>query len=115
MGMRWQDWMIPLIGLWLVAAPFLMNYEGGYGSAAARNSAVVGAALIAVPLVGLVGRLSKREWIVLALGVWLILSPFVLGYVEAEVAVWNAIITGIVVTVAAAARVRAIGKAPRGA
>ncbi len=115
MGMRWQDWMNALLGLWLLAAPFLMNYAGDPGEAATRNSVAVGVALIAVALVGLLKRLPRRRWLTLALGVWLIVSPFALGYAGAEAAAWNAIITGIVVTVASGAAVRAIGKGPRGA
>jgi hypothetical protein len=115
MGMRWQDWMHALLGVWLLAAPFLMNYSGSAGGVATRNSVAVGVALIVVALVGVLKRLPRRRWLALGLGVWLILSPFVLGYAGAEAAAWNAIITGIVMTVAAGAAVRAIGKGPRGA
>ena len=112
MSMRWQDWMNASLGVWLVAAPFLMNYAS---AAATRNSLAVGAALIVVPLLALLKPLAWRQWLVLALGVWLILSPFLLGYASAEAAAWNAVVTGIVVTIAAAAAVRSARTGPRGA
>lgn len=113
--MRWQDWMNPLIGLWLVVAPLLMAYGGGFTGVAAWNSYLAGAALIVIPLMGLTASLPRREWLVLALGVWLVVAPFVLGFAREATAAWNTSITGVVVVVTAAAAIRAIGKGPRGA
>jgi hypothetical protein len=115
MAMRWQDWMIPLIGLWLAVAPLIMIYEGGFGGVSAWNSYLVGIGLIAIPLLGLAKPVPGREWVVLALGVWLILSPFLLGFSAERIAFSNTALCGIVVTIAAAARLSAIGKGPRGA
>ncbi|WP_181919640.1 SPW repeat protein [Alkalilimnicola ehrlichii] len=113
--MRWQDWMNPLVGLWLVVAPYILAYEDGYGGVSAWNSYVVGAALIAIPLLGLVRPLPRREWIVLLLGIWLLISPLVLGFFGLVFATSNTMLCGLVVTIDGAARVRAIGKGPRGA
>lgn len=35
-------------------------------------------------------------WVMFGLGVWLIASPFVLGYSHVPLALWNSIIAGIV-------------------
>jgi general stress protein CsbA len=115
LGMRWQDWMNALLGLWLIAAPFLMAYDDSYMGLAGRNSWMAGAALIVVPMLGLVARMAWREWLVLALGVWLVAAPFVLGFAEETVAMWNTVMTGGVVVIAAIARLRAIGRRRLGA
>jgi hypothetical protein len=115
MGMRWQDWMNCLLGLWLIVAPFLMAYDGGYWGVAAWNSYLAGLGLVVVPLLGLIKPMPQREWLVLALGIWLLLAPFLLGFTIQAVAMWNTILTGLVVVIAAAARLRARGKGPVGA
>jgi hypothetical protein len=115
MGMRWQDWMNILLGLWLIVAPLLMAYAGGYAGTAAWNSYLVGLGLVVVPLLGLIKPLPLRQWLVLALGIWLLVAPFVLGFANEAVAMWNTVLTGVVVGIAAAARLRARGKGPVGA
>ena len=42
------------------------------------------------------------SWILVLLGIWLIISPFVVGYGEAKGALWNNIIIGIIVAVLSA-------------
>lgn len=46
-----------------------------------------------------------RDWLLLAFGVWLVISPFVLGYGGPGVgmAMWNPIIVGVAVIIFAAA------------
>ncbi|MFC3284514.1 SPW repeat protein [Litchfieldella rifensis] len=48
-----------------------------------------------------------REWLMLLFGVWLVVSPFVLGYAGAgaQMAVWNPVIVGVVVVVFAIAEI----------
>jgi hypothetical protein len=38
-------------------------------------------------------------------GIWLIISPFILGYYDVTAAIWNSIVLGVVVLILAAARV----------
>lgn len=44
-----------------------------------------------------------RDWLMLIFGVWMIISPFILGYGAVAAAVWNSIIIGIAVVVFALA------------
>lgn len=48
-----------------------------------------------------------REWLMLLFGVWLVVSPFALGYAGAgaQMAVWNPVIVGVVVIVFAIAEI----------
>lgn len=115
MGMRWQDWMNMLIGLWLIVAPPIMAYTGGLGGTPAMNSYLVGLGLIVIPLLGMVAPGRWREWVVLALAVWLVLSPFILGFRGQGAEAWNTVGSGIVVAIGAIAALRAHGKGPVGA
>ncbi|HVS58331.1 MAG TPA: SPW repeat protein [Candidatus Saccharimonadales bacterium] len=85
-----------LIGLWLVAAPFAL----GYTTSVAYWSEIVTGALIALfSLAHLASpRMNSASWFNSVAGIWLIISPFILGYIAAA-AYWNEIIFGIVVTV----------------
>jgi len=45
--------------------------------------------------------LTWMAWVTVALGVWLIIAPFVLGYSNIIVALWNDVIVGVLVAVLA--------------
>ena len=44
---------------------------------------------------------NRLSWIVALFGLWELLSPFILGYTGVTVAVWDAVILGVVVIVLA--------------
>jgi hypothetical protein len=87
-----------LAGLWLIVAPFALAYAGT--SEAFWNSVLAGIAVVALASTVEVGegyRFATPNWINVAIGAWLIISPFVLGFSTLEAATWNHIITGIVI------------------
>jgi hypothetical protein len=45
---------------------------------------------------------KSLSWLVAVAGLWEVLSPFILGYSATTVAMWNAIIAGVVLIVLAA-------------
>jgi SPW repeat len=71
-------------GVWLIAAPFLLDYSTtGSGFRAYWNDVAVGLAVVAlmVPRVAVPVRTAGRLATVTGLlGCWLAVSPFVLGY-----------------------------------
>lgn len=84
-------------GLWLIIAPFVLVY---YEAVTPMwNDIIIG--LLLVCLAGL--RVSRpitsawASWVNVALGVWLVLAPFVLGYAALATPLWNDIVLGIVV------------------
>jgi hypothetical protein len=50
------------------------------------------------------------DWVNAAVGVWLVVSPFVLGYAAVVAATWNDILVGAVVIVLAAWAATMVGK-----
>ena len=95
---RWQDWVILILGAWLFFSPFWMSGYASTGSVAAWDSYIlgVGAAIFAIAALGTGQR--WEEWVELAIGAWLILSPFFLSFYTAEHgAAWNQIIVGILI------------------
>lgn len=92
-----------VLGLWLVISPFIL----GYGNLATPmwNSVIVGIAVAALAASRTGGEGYRRawpSWVNVVLGVWLIFSPFILGFAEVNAALWNNIILGIGVAVLAA-------------
>jgi hypothetical protein len=98
---QWQDWVTLVIGGWLIAAPWLI-----YGPAASGfvlwNSWLIGGAIVVLALSAILKFHEWEEWISGVLGLWLIASPWVLGFADMGAAMWNAVISGAVVIAMAA-------------
>jgi hypothetical protein len=94
-----------LAGFWLIIAPWFLGYSGV--PTALWNDVVVGAAvLILAGLRAIVpGRFVAVSRANIVLGLWLIVSPFVLQYgrglVLENVATWNDIVLGVIVMASA--------------
>ena len=91
-----------LAGLWLVLAPWALAYATV--EAAMWNSVIVGLAIaiMAIVRVGMPLQYEGISWVNFLLGIWLILSPFLLGFGAVEAAMWNSVIVGLIVLALAA-------------
>ncbi len=107
-----------VLGVWLVIAPAILGYGGI--SAAAWNDVIVGALIVifAGVRVTMPGRFEGLSWLNFVFGIWLIVAPFILGYLRAPavdgsgiIAMWNDIIVGILVLAFAASS--GLARAPR--
>ena len=84
-----------LAGVWLIMSPYVLGFAG---TEAATNAIIVG---IIVGFLALINASSPgsfvwSNWINSILGLWMIISPFVLGFANGAI-VMNSIILGIVV------------------
>ena len=97
-----------LTGMWLVLAPFALDYPAtGTDFHGSWNDLVVGSAIAVVALVriALPVRTSALGLVNVGLGVWLVIAPTALAYntvFDASPATWNDIIVGVTVMVLAA-------------
>ncbi|BAM86710.1 conserved membrane hypothetical protein [Bradyrhizobium oligotrophicum S58] len=81
-------------GAFLVCAPSLF----GFARTAGRiDSEIVGVAVMALSMAGLAAFADWEEWLKVALGLWLIAAPWLLGFVHTS-AMHVSIAIGIVVT-----------------
>ncbi|MHA6783330.1 SPW repeat protein [Pseudonocardia saturnea] len=81
--------LIFLAGVWLVLAPFVLDYPDiRSGFDAQWNDRVVGAAIAVVAVVRMASpnRTASLGWINVGLGAWLVAAPFVLFYNDDRVA-----------------------------
>jgi hypothetical protein len=88
-----------LLGLWLIASPWIYGVFGG-GVPAAWNSIVVGILIALVAAARLGSDRASGEplsWINVVLGAWMIASPFIYGYAQAGPFTANSIVVGVIV------------------
>ncbi len=106
------SWLVAVAGLWEVLAPFILGYS--LTTVAMWNAIIAGVVLIALAvwaaLSDNVGTDKTLDWVNAVVGIWLIVSPFALGYSAVLAALWNDIIVGAVVLVLAAWAANVVGK-----
>jgi hypothetical protein len=94
---RWQDLGNILLGAWLFISPWILDYVEGMPPAA-RNSYLLGLAIVVFAAVAIYIPRVWEEWINIALGIWTIISPWALAFqVEHDIVV-NNVIVGVLVT-----------------
>ena len=94
---RWVDWVNVLLGLWLISSPWLMNFFAA-DRAAALSAWITGAGLLVLALIAMYKPATLRDAMALILGVWLMVSPWVLGRAALSAISINAVITGTLVS-----------------
>jgi len=97
---RWQDWTKVVLGLWFAATPWILGYSGLTGALwSGLITGLVVAILAALALPA--GRQMWAEWLSLIAGAWMFISPWVVGFAANSAALWNALIVGVLVAIAA--------------
>lgn len=96
---HWQDAVNAVLGVWLVLSPLALGYAADLMPTA--NAMVVGVALVAAALGAILVPHAWEEWTEAALGLWLLVSPWILGFSGHAQAMLAAVATGIVILVLA--------------
>jgi len=91
---RWVDWVNVLLGLWLIAAPWVLP-SAASDSSAAWNSWGVGVGMVTLTAFGMYKPSVRGDAIGVVLGIWLIASPWLLGFAELPAAATNAVVFGL--------------------
>lgn len=90
-----------VIGVWLLVSPFVLGFSG-YG-VPTWNDAIAGVGILAV----VHSSYRHEQWhgyAAVLLGVWVLISPWVLGYAQIAPALWNSVVAGIILAGAAVTR-----------
>lgn len=98
--MRPQDWINVILGGCLFASPWVLNFAEA--SAAAWNAWVVGIAVAGLAVAALAAFAEWEEWLAGALGVWLVVAPWVIGFAANSAALWTHVVIGVLVLAVAA-------------
>ena len=97
LGAFWQDWVNLVAGGWLFAAPWILGYDDL--PAASWNSWIFGVIVVVVSAAALVQFAPWEEWVNVVIGVWLLISPWMLNFArpETQQAQWNSVIIGLII------------------
>lgn len=108
---RWEDWGAVVLGVVTALSPILLST-----STAARTTMIVlGVLTVAVGLWSLAQPgMMATEYITLALGVLLFISPWVMSYTAFTGAAWTSWVIGVLEVAVAAVAVPAATAAHRG-
>ena len=101
---HWQDWVTYFLGLWVFGSPWFLEHSmmtemPGGGIRAMWNLWLVGLAVVLLAIVAVEAFRAWEEWVNVALGAWLLVSPWVLGFSRSGTLMWNAVIFGALVLV----------------
>jgi hypothetical protein len=99
-SVRFANGVNVLIGLWLIAAPFVLDYAAI--DDARWNDIIVGASIAALSLMVAMTTARREDrrrqpwpnYLTALLGAWLIAAPHMLDYAAVDEALWNDTITG---------------------
>lgn len=91
--LQWEDWAGILIGAWMLVSPWVLGYSDQY--AATMNALILGAVLVVEAFLNLDVHNIAEEGLDLVAGLWLVISPFVLGFASTTPAALNAVAAGL--------------------
>lgn len=99
----WSGWLGVvgiLAGLWLIAAPFLFNFNGG--SVIGTNAIITGAVIAVLSAVSAFGYGHMKDnivrlcgWLTALAGLWAAVAAFVLNYQQGSTPFYALLITGV--------------------
>jgi hypothetical protein len=97
-----------ILGVVLFFTPWIFGFTGGV---AATNAYICGIIIVVLSLAALAAFADWEEWLNLLVGLWLIISPWVLG-IQGSSAMAVNIVIGIIVAVLAAVELWLIHQQP---
>ncbi|MFH9011951.1 SPW repeat protein [Streptomyces sp. NPDC017943] len=94
------DGPVFLLGLYCAASPWIVHYTASQPSVAAHNLIMgIAIGLLALGFTRAPERMYGLSWAMCALGVWMIVSPWIVGSSPDAGVVWNNIIIGALAVV----------------
>ncbi|WP_026370315.1 SPW repeat domain-containing protein [Kallotenue papyrolyticum] len=95
----WARWVNLALGIWLMAAPAVLDY----GPPASINDRIVGPLVAAFATIAMWQVTRGLRWLNLLLALWLLVAPWILGYpIAREVA--NSLVVGTIMALASGVR-----------
>ena len=95
--MRWQDWAAVVLGLWLIVAPWVLGYSDV--GAATWGGVLAGLGVIALEFADAFRPDPWPERVSFLLGLWIAVSPMLLGFTTHTLAMTNTAVVGILIVV----------------
>ena len=110
-GGRLQEWVSLTLAACLFASPWALEYA--FEPVAAWNAWCTGLAIAGMAVAAIARFAEWEEWINLALGVWAVASPWLLGFSDTEQTLWAHVPVGLLVGLIAAWELWDVREPPR--
>jgi hypothetical protein len=91
-GGTWNHLLVIALGVWLMAAPDVMQYEGTERIV----DHIVGPLVVSMAIIAMAQVTRSVRWINVALGLWLMLAPVLLRYEPLHIGARSALIGGTI-------------------
>ena len=92
---HWQDPVNLVAGLWMLISPWVLGHQAETNPT--WNAVIFGILIAAAAPFALFRVMAWEEWVSVAFGLWLVISPWLLGFSALVAAMWNAVIVGVIV------------------
>ena len=92
---HWQDPLNLVLGLWLIASPWVLSYSAE--TYLTWNAVIIGSLVVLLAVSEVYMLRAWEEWASVALGVWLIISPWALGFSDMAMPMWSAVAVGLAI------------------
>lgn len=90
---RWQDQLMVVIGVWLFVSPWVLGYPPD--SPPAMNAYIAGAVIALLAAFDLVKTYVWAVLLNIIVGLWVAVSPWLVGTVRDPAMTWSLVIAGI--------------------
>jgi hypothetical protein len=94
---RWQNCSNLLLGTWLFISPWITQYPSSVSNTP-WGAHILGATVVLISAIAVYIPSAWEEGINMALGIWMIVLPWVLGFASYRDITANAVIDGALVT-----------------
>ena len=95
-----QDVVNVILGIWAFVTPWVIGHRPG--PVVIANYVIVGILITFFACSALVTFRAWQEGINMALGAWLLVSPWVLGFSAIASMMWSAVVIGVLVAICSA-------------
>ena len=92
-ALQWEDWLGIVLGAWMLVSPWVVGFSDH--NAATMNALIMGSILVLEELLELNVHEMAEEWIDLVAGLWLLASPFALGFASLTAAAASTMVVGV--------------------
>jgi SPW repeat len=96
---KWQDVCNLVLGAWLFVSPWILKFTGV--GLAPVSAWIFGVIIAVLALLALFAYQQWEEWVNAAIGVWVFVSPWVLGLSHHANILWNSLIVGALLVILA--------------
>jgi len=88
-----------ILGVFLLISPWIFKFEPGHLS---QNAVITGIVIAVLAIAALAAFAVWEEWLNLIVGIWAVISPWVLGFQNNQTATTVHVIVGALVAILAA-------------